>query len=114
MAWCFLNHVCLGTCAVGCAAAVLCYYLNDELHASDPRLLTHQQWAIEEDPGAQGHLSFKVFRCKAIIQKDQLRTNLLSMTVCDRPSDLAGCDERGASGCETIRLLLPAIIYVGR
>ena len=32
------------------AAALLCWYLNDELHASDPRLLTHQQWAIEEDP----------------------------------------------------------------
>eukprot|EP01052_Picozoa_sp_SAG31_P034960 SAG31_NODE_4155_length_3526_cov_1.607237_3_plen_131_part_00 len=29
--------------------AVLCYYLNDEIRASsDPRLLTHQQWAIEE------------------------------------------------------------------
>lgn len=25
------------------------WYLNDELHSTDPRLLTHQQWAIEGD-----------------------------------------------------------------
>lgn len=25
------------------------WYLNDEIHASDPRLRTHQQWAIEGD-----------------------------------------------------------------
>ena len=25
------------------------WYLNDEIHSTDPRLRTHQQWAIEGD-----------------------------------------------------------------
>jgi hypothetical protein len=29
--------------------AVFAWYLNDELHSTDPRLLTHQQWAVEGD-----------------------------------------------------------------